>query len=413
MNWIFNQTSTRNDNFKKHHCRSLRSDISFFSCQSGIEERFSGFKLGTYDLDLRSDTALIDGFLEDTQGIDSVLYGHVRLEMEGFSEGGLQVERETADSVIISMLFGTLSLAKGDTLQGTFVQNEEQYGAVLQYRSDDIADELQATTAYSPLKTTEGEALSGRWPSSIDSTSFYFIDIFREPRQIQRASLQEDGWSWTLLDYDPLTCQIYSFDLASSQDYLVAHGDSEADANTTPGNGDIFKIFLENENEVDTIVRLPAPVNSDDWEIFPGVAPDGSIYFSSRNRADGMDKMDLYKARPEGEDYLVENLGTPVNSDRSEAASYIHPSGNFMLFYRRIAIGNAPPTDKIFLTQKTADGWNEPELLDASVNVSYAFEYGARISPDDKYLYFTSGRRGKDYIYRIPVEDLPQLKELL
>jgi len=386
-----------------------------FGCQPGNTSIEPDFRSGTYDIHLQSDTAQINGTLEVVQGIDSVLYGHVKIDQEGYWEGGFQVERQDTDSVIVSMLFGTLRLAKSDTLQGTYVKNDEQYKAILQYTSGEVAEELKATVAYPPLKTTDSEPLAGRWPTPIDRTSFYFIDIFRETRQIQKATLRENGWTWTLLKYDPEAYELYSFDLAPDRNYLIAHGNSTADTNTTLGNGDIFKVFLKNDNEVDTIIRLPAPVNSPDLEIFPGIAPDGSIYFSSRNRPDGLDKMDLYRAEPVGNDndYMVENLGEPVNSDLSEAAPYIHSSGNFMLFYRRTAVGDAPSTDKIFLTKKTERGWSEPELLNAPVNVSYAFEYGARISPDEKYLYLTSGRRGRDYIYRIPIADLPQLKALL
>ena len=59
--------------------------------------------------------------------------------------------------------------------------------------------------------------------------------------------------------------------------------------------------------------RLEAPINSDGDELYPSVATDGTLYFSSCGRSDSKGRCDLYRSRLDGGRYTTpENLGGMV-----------------------------------------------------------------------------------------------------
>jgi hypothetical protein len=67
----------------------------------------------------------------------------------------------------------------------------------------------------------------------------------------------------------------------------------------------------------------------------------------------------------------------------------IAPDASFMVFY---SIGpgarDGTPTD-LYLTLRRPDGtWTTPRNMGPGINTAY-YEFGARISPDKKYLFFT------------------------
>jgi Tol biopolymer transport system component len=175
--------------------------------------------------------------------------------------------------------------------------------------------------------------------------------------------------------------------------------------------------------------RLGAPINSDKDELYPAVASDGTLYFSSCGRNDSRGRCDLYRSRlRDGKYVALENLGDAVNSPASETDAYIAPDQSYLIFaaYGRLdAIGDG---DLYVSTQR--DGvWTAPRLLGPQFN-TIAREYCPIVSPDGKYFYFTSQfgtadvprsramttaelreslkstRNGFGNVYRVPIEAL-------
>jgi hypothetical protein len=140
-----------------------------------------------------------------------------------------------------------------------------------------------------------------------------------------------------------------------------------------------------------TARHLGATVNSDGDELYPAVASDGTLYFSSCGRADSRGRCDLYRSRlRDGHYQAPENLGDAVNTPASETDAYVAPDQSYLIFtgYGRTGAGN---DGDLYLSTRQGDGWSEPRVLASGIN-TLAREYCPIVSPDGKYLYFTSQR---------------------
>jgi outer membrane protein OmpA-like peptidoglycan-associated protein/tetratricopeptide (TPR) repeat protein len=82
------------------------------------------------------------------------------------------------------------------------------------------------------------------------------------------------------------------------------------------GGNDIYWCRKEND-EWGHPINLEE-INTEGEEVFPYIAPDGVLYFSSNGKG-GMGQLDIYMALPDRGVYKsVENLGYPVNSSRDD-----------------------------------------------------------------------------------------------
>lgn len=91
------------------------------------------------------------------------------------------------------------------------------------------------------------------------------------------------------------------------------------------GGNDIY--FCRKENsEWSQPINLE-DINTEGEELFPFIAPDGVLYFSS-NGLGGMGKLDIYMALPDrGVFTKVENMGYPVNSSGDDFGIYLDEVG--------------------------------------------------------------------------------------
>jgi hypothetical protein len=156
--------------------------------------------------------------------------------------------------------------------------------------------------------------------------------------------------------------------------------------------------------EWDEPTPLPAPVNTERDEYHVVVTADGTLYYAGREWPGGYGKSDIYRATFDGQAYgQPENLGPSINDALSQPDLYISPDGRLMI----LAITDHPDGfggDDLYVNFQHG-AWTAPENLGPRVN-SDTYEYGPSISPDGRFLYFTSHRRGPGDIYRIAVSDL-------
>jgi hypothetical protein len=145
--------------------------------------------------------------------------------------------------------------------------------------------------------------------------------------------------------------------------------------------------------EPEHIAELSSPKN--EW--FPTVADDGTLYFGS-GRDEGNvhpGTTDLYRSRlVDGHYTKPENLGPAINSAGSDTEAWIAPDQSYIVF----SSNGYPDTrgaDDIYIAFRDGDGWTKPRNLGDAVN-STGSEYGAKPSPDGKYLFFCSNRGFSD-----------------
>lgn len=134
--------------------------------------------------------------------------------------------------------------------------------------------------------------------------------------------------------------------------------------------------------------HLGAPVNGDSGEYFASVAADGNLYFSS-GRPGGKGGLDIYRSRlVDGKYAEPENLGDAINTDAWELDCLIAPDESFLLIGaigRPDGIGNFD----LYVSYNRDGVWTKAALLGPTINTQ-AREYSPRLSPDGRYLFFTS-----------------------
>jgi WD40-like Beta Propeller Repeat len=149
---------------------------------------------------------------------------------------------------------------------------------------------------------------------------------------------------------------------------------------------------------------LPSPVNADDsWNWAPSVTSDGTLYFAS-NR-DGRTSH-IYRSRLVNGSYSeVEKLGPQINSEFNESDPYISLDGKILIFSSSATdiVGQAdrPETMKgpgvlyargdLYISTSLDGTWTQAHHLNHNIN-SVADEGAPSLTPDGKYLFFTSER---------------------
>ncbi|HET7267407.1 MAG TPA: hypothetical protein VFJ15_04800 [Oleiagrimonas sp.] len=170
-----------------------------------------------------------------------------------------------------------------------------------------------------------------------------------------------------------------------------------------------------------------AALSSTGNEWFPTMGADGWLYFGSE-RHGGHGQSDLWRAHWDGQQFQPpENLGPMINTPGQEIEAFPDPQGRFLIFSAKGRQPSAGAYD-LYVTWRCHEHWTPPQQLGAGINTR-GWEFGARISPNGRYLYFTSNRNtfdphhprydiaalnrrlhspgnGLNDIYRVPVEAL-------
>ena len=141
-------------------------------------------------------------------------------------------------------------------------------------------------------------------------------------------------------------------------------------------------------------VRLPEPVNSAAEDGSPCVTSSGTLYFKSL-RGGGVGGSWLYRARLKDGGYTeVESLGSVLRTTSGESEPYVAPDESHLIFISQTRKGGHGGWD-LWASFRESDGaWTEPVNLGPDINTTDD-EYGPRVTPDGKYLFFTRERRGR------------------
>ena len=153
---------------------------------------------------------------------------------------------------------------------------------------------------------------------------------------------------------------------------------------------DIWYAALDSTGEWGDAVRVPAPISMvgvDEWS--PSVAANGNLYFGSE-RPGGRGFNDLWMARWNGSGYdSLENLGDSINTSRGEVEPWIARDESYLIFSGRGRPDGVGGFD-LYLSRRVGGVWSKARPIDV-VNTK-AFEFNQSVSPDGKWLYFSSTR---------------------
>ncbi len=149
-------------------------------------------------------------------------------------------------------------------------------------------------------------------------------------------------------------------------------------------------------------------VNSDADEYDPSVALDGSIYLTLGWGDGASSTLDIYRYQRTATGYSeAENLGIDVNSGYDEFSAFVAPDESYILFASTRPGG--PGGGDLYVSFRRDGEWQPAVLLGDGIN-SAALDYSPTVTPDGKYLFFTS-RRTESEGGRIPSGGSPQQQE--
>jgi hypothetical protein len=148
---------------------------------------------------------------------------------------------------------------------------------------------------------------------------------------------------------------------------------------------------------------LPAPVNSENsWNWAPSVTNDGTLFFASNREGQ---KVHIYRSRLMNGSYTEpEKLGPEINSEFNESDPYISPDGKTLIFSSSgDNLGDADRAETLkgggvlyaradlYISTNRNGKWSPARHLGHGIN-SVADEGSPSLTPDGKYLFFTSER---------------------
>lgn len=138
--------------------------------------------------------------------------------------------------------------------------------------------------------------------------------------------------------------------------------------------------------------KLSSAINTESYESYAITTCSGNLYFQRR-----IDKVnwDLYVAHfKDGSYQQAQRMPSHINSDIMEADAYIAPDESFMIFIRMRATDGLGLSD-LYISYNEKGQWSEPVNMGESVN-SKGVDGSPFVSPDRKFLFFTSNRHSKD-----------------
>lgn len=148
--------------------------------------------------------------------------------------------------------------------------------------------------------------------------------------------------------------------------------------------------------------NLGPAINSPGHEYMPSLTADGQMmFFTSRRR--GSTGGYSYEAQGYEEDFYVsvardtgwapaENLGPPINTEKSEGASCVSPDGRYV-YFTGCHRGDGAGSCDIYVAEFDGKRWSAPQNLGAAINTPFWESYPS-ISNDGNTLFFASRRRG-------------------
>jgi Tol biopolymer transport system component len=130
---------------------------------------------------------------------------------------------------------------------------------------------------------------------------------------------------------------------------------------------------------------LSGPVNEKGNTEFISFATNGNLYFTSDRNATSFD---VYRSRlMNGQYQPAESLGSAVNDGRYTIEAFVAPDESYILLgsFAQDSLGNAD----LYISYNRDGAWSKPVNLGPTINTR-ARDYSPRISPDGKYLVFSS-----------------------
>jgi hypothetical protein len=225
--------------------------------------------------------------------------------------------------------------------------------------------------------------------------------------------LIKNNGKWGKPGVAPFSGRFHDLEASFSPDgqFVYFSSDRPGNSNTGKKNFDIWRVKKLPNSKWSEPENIGPIVNSDKNEFYPSVARNGNLYFTVE--ADyGKGSEDIVVCRSTNNGYSKpESLPEDINTKYDEFNAFVDPDEQFIIFssYGR-------PDDlgggDLYISHKDNKGnWQPVKHLPVPIN-SASLDYCPYVTPDQKYLIFTSNRLNNQFKDDKP-KNYQQLKELL
>ncbi len=215
---------------------------------------------------------------------------------------------------------------------------------------------------------------------------------FKTPSFYTILKMGRENNRWSLPEVAPFSGRYFDIEPCFSPDgqrlYFASNRPLEQEKE--PGDFNIWYVEKNAGGWGNPIYAGPE-INSDKNEFYPSFTSDGSLYFCAA-REGGIGGEDLYVSTFENGAYSdAVNLGDSINTEKDEFNAFVAPDGSWIIF-TSTGWGEGFGGGDLWISFRKEDGlWHKPRNMGPSVN-SGSLEYCPSLSPDGKYLFFTSNR---------------------
>ena len=218
----------------------------------------------------------------------------------------------------------------------------------------------------------------------------YFDRMTADRSALAIQQLRWDGAAWSPAEIAPWSGTYRDIDPFVTPDGRRLYFSSNRPLEGTEPRGDFDLWYLERTATGWAAPRhVDAPLNDERSIGFVSAARDGTIYFDAHR--DGV--RELYQARAVGDGFAAPTvLVLPPAPGLERSNPLIAPDASFLIFVED-TLDHRGGAD-LWVTRRQADGsWGPSAPLVGGVN-SPQSEFAPGLSPDGRYLFFTSERPG-------------------
>ena len=204
---------------------------------------------------------------------------------------------------------------------------------------------------------------------------------------------REVNGRWTKPEIAPFSGQYEGDFTMSSDGKRIVFSSNSPFVGTGKPQDDYYSWIVERTESVWGKPKPFGPLinSSESFTGYPTIADNGNLYFYSA-RSGGKGDDDIWMSRfVDGNHDEPENLGESINTDDLDLDPFIAPDESYIIFARldKERKGNA---DLYISFMKDNGTWAQAKNMGEKIN-SDGWEFCPTVSPDKKYLFFTSDRR--------------------